>query len=316
MGSSHGSTLQSVGLHVIATIPRSPRIGSRRRASAMDTKSIGTPAGRPRATSRASCSASRSVRAILSAPLWVKRSGWPVSSVNAASFATARWASLVSCGVARTWLESPAARGEVCDARPERSSTATRAPRRARWYATLAPNAPEPTTTASAVAIIAPSCPGPRSVDDAVAARVALGAVLVGDDTSGRGVSAQEPEHPIASDAEAVRGVGRNRERVALLEHDRLVLAAFDPRLGGAVQDVEDLDVGMRVQRRLVAGLCRLDAGADGRRALVVADDQLVVGQRAEADALRLSESNHRGLFHGETLRWRKSVTSGQARSA
>src|SRR5206468_3477395 len=97
---------------------------------------------------------------------------------------------------------------------------------------------------------------------------------------------------------------------------DRLVLAAFDPRLGSAIQDVEDLDVGMRVQRRLVAGLRRLDAGADGRRALVVADDQLVVGQRAEADALRLSESNHRGLFHGETLRWRKSVTSGQARSA
>src|SRR5207245_972631 len=173
MGSSDGSTLQSVGLHVIATMPRSPRIGRRRRASAMDTKSIGTPAVRPRSTSRASCSASWSVRAILSAPLWVKRSGWPVSSVNAARFETAR------------------------------------------------------------------------------AARVALGAVLVGDDTSRRGVSAQEPEHPVASDAEAVRGVGRNRERVALLEHDRLVLAAFDPRLGGAVQDVEDLDVGMRVQRRL-----------------------------------------------------------------
>src|SRR5882762_2332164 len=32
----------------------------------------------------------RSVRASFSAPLWVNRSGWPVSSVNAASFVTAR----------------------------------------------------------------------------------------------------------------------------------------------------------------------------------------------------------------------------------
>ena len=93
---------------------------------------MATPVAAPRATSRASCSASRSVRAILSAPLWVKRSGWPVSSENAASLLTARWASLVSAGVARTWLESPAARGEVWEARAARSSTATRAPRRAR----------------------------------------------------------------------------------------------------------------------------------------------------------------------------------------
>jgi len=116
----------------MATMPLSPRIGRRRRASATETKSIGTPAAPPRATSRASCSASRSLRAIFNAPLRVKRSGWPVSSVNAASFVTARWASFVSCGVARTWLVSPAARGEVCDASPERSSTATRTPRRAR----------------------------------------------------------------------------------------------------------------------------------------------------------------------------------------
>src|SRR5262249_33661573 len=36
-------------------------------------------------------------------------------------------------------------------------------------------------------------------------------------------------------------------------------------------------------------------------------------GQRAEADALRLSESNHRGLFHGETLRWRKLAVGRDA---
>jgi hypothetical protein len=46
--------------------------------------------------------------------------------------ATARWASFVSEGVARTWLDRPAARGDVCEASAARSSTATRAPRRAR----------------------------------------------------------------------------------------------------------------------------------------------------------------------------------------
>src|SRR5439155_24447103 len=56
-------------------MPRSRRIGSRRRASAVDTKSIGMPASRPRSTSRPSWAASRSLRAILSAPLWVNLSG-------------------------------------------------------------------------------------------------------------------------------------------------------------------------------------------------------------------------------------------------
>src|SRR5438046_4186925 len=56
-------------------MPRSPRMGRRRRASATERSSMGTPAAAPRGTSRASCSASRSVRAILSAPLCVKRRG-------------------------------------------------------------------------------------------------------------------------------------------------------------------------------------------------------------------------------------------------
>ena len=117
-----------VGLHVTATMPRSPRMGRRRRASATETKSTSTPTVSARATSRASCSASRSVRAIFSAPLWVKRSGWPVSAVKLASLLTARWARRVSAGVARTWLDSPAARGDVCEARAARSRTTTRAP--------------------------------------------------------------------------------------------------------------------------------------------------------------------------------------------
>ncbi len=65
IGSSAGSTLQSDGLHVTATIPRSPRIGSRFRASATETKSMVTSAVVPRSTLRARSSASRSVRAIL-----------------------------------------------------------------------------------------------------------------------------------------------------------------------------------------------------------------------------------------------------------
>ena len=53
IGSSDGSTLQSVGLQVTATMPRSPRIGSRRRASATLTSSMGTPTlAAPRSTSR------------------------------------------------------------------------------------------------------------------------------------------------------------------------------------------------------------------------------------------------------------------------
>src|SRR5439155_4723518 len=49
--------------------------------------------------------------------------------------------------------ERPAARGEVCAASAARSRTATRTPRRARWYAALAPKAPEPITTTSAAII-------------------------------------------------------------------------------------------------------------------------------------------------------------------
>src|SRR5206468_9785651 len=69
-------------------------------------------------------------------------------------------------------------------------------------------------------------------------------------------------------------------------------------RLGSAVEDVEDLDVRMLVHRRDVARLRRLDAGAHGRAALVVADDQLVVRERAEAHLLGIFEANDRRLFH------------------
>jgi len=155
-----------------------------------------------------------------------------------------------------------------------------------------------------------------RLLDDPIPPRVALPAILVRDDALRRRVRAEQAEDLIAADAEAVGGVRGNCERVAALEDDGLVLAALHPRLGRPVEDVEDLDVGMGVERGLVAGLRRLDARAHRRAARVVADDRLVLRQRPEAHALRVVEANDRRLFHAQTLRCRKSVTSGQARSA
>jgi len=63
-------------------------MGQPRRASAIEMEVDLDADGAPRATSRESCSASRSVRAIFRAPLWVKRRGWPVSVGERPSFAT------------------------------------------------------------------------------------------------------------------------------------------------------------------------------------------------------------------------------------
>src|SRR5439155_1089125 len=80
-----------------------------------------------------------------------------------------------------------------------------------------------------------------------------------------------------ADDSERVRCVRRDRHRVAPAQRHGLVFTSLDPRLGSAVEDVEDLDVRVLVHRRDVARLRRLDAGSHGRAALVVADDQLAV---------------------------------------
>ena len=81
-----------------------------------------------------------------------------------------------------------------------------------------------------------------------------------------------------------------------------LVLAPVGPRLRNTVEDVQDLDVRVLVHGRRVAGLGRLDPGAHGRRALVIADDELVVRERAEADTLGLLEADDGRLFHDALL--------------
>ena len=124
-GTCDGSTLQSVGLYVIARIPRSSSTGHIARASDGLMKSSGTLSVFARATSRSNCSTCSGFRAIFSAPLWANRSGWPVSASNPSSFSTERFASRVSVSVERTWLVSPAALGEVCDPGSKRSSRTT-----------------------------------------------------------------------------------------------------------------------------------------------------------------------------------------------
>src|SRR5262249_18575958 len=132
-----------------------------------------------------------------------------------------------------------------------------------------------------------------------VAPGVALRAVFVVDDPLGRGVRAEEPQHLVADDAEAVRHLGRDGDRVALAERHLAVLAAVDPRFGDAIEDVQDLHVGMRVDGRHVTGLRGLDARANRRGPLVIAEDQLIDRVRPELHELGLREANHLQLVHG-----------------
>src|SRR5438046_125100 len=74
--------------------------------------------------------------------------------------------------------------------------------------------------------------------------------------------------------------------------------ASLRERLGGLASEL-GLAVRMLVDGRDVAGLRRLDACAHGGRALVVADDQLVLRERTEADGLRVFEANDDRLLHG-----------------
>jgi hypothetical protein len=53
-------------------------------------------------------------------------------------------------------------------------------------------------------------------------------------------VGAEEPQRLFAHDAEAVRHVRGERDGVALLQPDFLVLPAVHPGLGHAVEDVQD----------------------------------------------------------------------------
>src|SRR5262245_59338088 len=129
------------------------------------------------------------------------------------------------------------------------------------------------------------------------------------DDALRRCVRPEQPKRLIADDPEAVRDVRGQRDRVAPLEHDRLLLLTVDPGLGSAIENVEDLEVGMRVHRGDVSGLRGLDAGANRRETVVVADDGLVAGERTERDDLDLAELHDLRVAHGCLL----AALSGRA---
>src|SRR5262249_47109290 len=92
--------------------------------------------------------------------------------------------------------------------------------------------------------------------------------------------------------------------------------------LGRPVEDVQDLEVGVRVHRRHVPGLGGLDAGADRGRPLRVADDRLVVGERAERDDFGVLQLDDFGVDHRVLLeaivvrRWRDCTPRVPARPA
>src|SRR5580704_3336270 len=154
-----------------------------------------------------------------------------------------------------------------------------------------------------------------RSPRHAVAARVARPAVFVVDDPLRRRVGTEQAQLLVAHHPEGVRGVGRQRDRIALPQHDRAVFLAVDPGLRGAVEDVQDLQIRVRVHRGLVAGLRGLDAGADRGGPRLVADDRLVVRERTEADLLGLLESDHPEIAHRapplDRKRWEYALTIG-----
>src|SRR5262249_9468331 len=116
----------------------------------------------------------------------------------------------------------------------------------------------------------------------AITARVRATAVFVIDDAMRRGVGAERAQRLVADHAEGVRHVRRQRDGVALAQRHLAIFPALHPRLRHALEDMKDLEVRMRVHGRGVAGLGGLDANADRRRALVVAEDRLIEGIRAK----------------------------------
>jgi hypothetical protein len=101
---------------------------------------------------------------------------------------------------------------------------------------------------------------------------------------------AQQAQLLVTDHAEGMRHVGLQRDGVALLQGHPAVLAALDPGLGGALQDVQDLQVRVRVHGRHVARLGGLDAGPDRRAAGLVPEDRLIVGVGAELHDLGILE--------------------------
>ena len=87
----------------------------------------------------------------------------------------------------------------------------------------------------------------------------------------------------VADRAEAVRDLRRQRHAVARLQPLRLVLLALQPDIGLALDDEQQLGVGMPVHRRDIARRRGLDAGA--HRRITIGDQRMVERERPEFDA-------------------------------
>ena len=96
-------------------------------------------------------------------------------------------------------------------------------------------------------------------------------------------MDAEQPHGLVADRAEAVRDVGRQRHAVAGLQPLGRVFLALQPDIGLALDDEQQLGVGMPVHRRDVARRRGLDAGA--HRRVAVGDQRMVESERPELDA-------------------------------
>src|SRR5262252_1333205 len=134
---------------------------------------------------------------------------------------------------------------------------------------------------------------------DLIASRVGRPPVLVARDALRGGVDAQGAQNLVADYAEAMWDVRRQRHRIAGLEADLAIFLAIDPRFGHAFQHVEHLEIGMLVHGSEVTRLRGLDARADRRGALVVADDELVRRIGTELHHFRICETDHLQVSHG-----------------
>src|ERR1700751_5724178 len=102
------------------------------------------------------------------------------------------------------------------------------------------------------------------------------------DDPFAGGVYAESDERLVTNHSKSVGTVRRQRNRYARFERDGSLLAR-EPNLAITFEHSQHLDIGMRMQARLVARRGNLDAGADRQAgAGVVADDRPISGAAGE----------------------------------
>src|SRR5262249_23253121 len=116
--------------------------------------------------------------------------------------------------------------------------------------------------------------------------RIAVGIAVaadVGRLPLGVGMNAEQPQRGLPDHPERVRGLGRHRYAVASLQSVLAILFAQQPNLGLTLDDEQQLGVGMKVHRRLIAWRGRLDTGA--HRRVAVGNQRMVERERPELDA-------------------------------